>query len=336
MRHLFTLQPSIQLVQPQGECFGRDEPTHSGGWGTLHAGPPAERWSAVSSLVPPQDADCGQSGKLVAASSPAQQLPCPTCAALNRSKSRWDKYINHKEFWSYFFLNVCCCAADRELLDLQLVLVQLVAEEVVLPVELVDALPVLLGHLCAGLHLRPEGIDLPLSVNQPQRQSLLVCMQGLPLLLDLFQPGKMLQEEDKKKFNKQKHKSGKAILMIILCVYTIELESVTHLWSFKTIATKTCVPVTCWFCCCIRWTSLFFFPRSSWNFNSSCSFCFSSAWRDVFSSPSRQSCFLVALNFPLRTLTSSWRSRRWSSELWTINHEWGKWDTQKHYNWSRV
>lgn len=78
-------------------------------------------------------------------------------------------------------------------------LVQLVAEEVVLPVELVDVLPVLLGHLCAVLHLRPKGIDLPLSVNQPQPQSLLVCMQGLPLLLDLFQPGKMLQEEDKKK-----------------------------------------------------------------------------------------------------------------------------------------
>lgn len=85
-------------------------------------------------------------------------------------------------------------------------LVQLVAEEVVLPVELVDALPVLLRHLCAVLHLRPKGIDLLLSVNQPQSQSLFVCMQGSPLLLDLFQPGEMLQEGGKK--NKSQGKAS--------------------------------------------------------------------------------------------------------------------------------
>lgn len=98
------MHSSIQpLERQQGERCGRAEPTHSRGWVTLHAGPPAEQWSPVSSLVPPQDADCGRSQKLVAASSPAQQLPCPTCAALNWSKSRQDKYLIAKSFDRSFF-----------------------------------------------------------------------------------------------------------------------------------------------------------------------------------------------------------------------------------------
>lgn len=57
--------------------------------------------------------------------------------------------------------------ANHELLNLQLLLVQLVAEEVVLPVEVVNGVSVLLRHLRAALHLRPQNIDLLLSINQP-------------------------------------------------------------------------------------------------------------------------------------------------------------------------
>lgn len=88
--------------------------------------------------------------------------------------------------------------ANHKLLDLLLALVQLVAEDVVLPAELVDALPVLLCHACAVLHLRPQAIDLLLSLNQPQAQSLFVGMQFFPLPLDLFQPCMVLEEEGKK------------------------------------------------------------------------------------------------------------------------------------------
>lgn len=58
-----------------------------------------------------------------------------------------------------------CSAADLELPSLQLVLVQLVPQDLVVPVELVEALLVPLRRLIAALGLRAEGIDLLLPLS---------------------------------------------------------------------------------------------------------------------------------------------------------------------------
>lgn len=73
-------------------------------------------------------------------------------------------------------------------------LVQLVAEEAVLLVQVVDGASVLVD---VALHLQPQNIDHLLSVVQPQPQRLSFCMQSLTSALGLFQQGKMLEKSIK-------------------------------------------------------------------------------------------------------------------------------------------
>lgn len=74
-------------------------------------------------------------------------------------------------------------ATDPELLDLQLVLVQLVAEETVLLVEVVHGVVV----------LQPQGIDQPLALVQFDSQRFSGCTQTLAAALNLLQPDQMLK-----------------------------------------------------------------------------------------------------------------------------------------------
>lgn len=87
-----------------------------------------------------------------------------------------------------------CSSPNPELLNLQLVLVQLVAEVVVLLIESVDGTAVLHCHLGAVLQLQPQDIYRLLSVVQLQPQCFSFCMQDLATALDLFQPGKTLDK----------------------------------------------------------------------------------------------------------------------------------------------
>ena len=81
-----------------------------------------------------------------------------------------------------------CAAPHPELLDLQLVLVQLVAEDAVLLVQLVDGAALLLD---VALQLQPQNIGHLLSVVQLQPQ-------GLTAALGLFQQGEMLEKSSLK------------------------------------------------------------------------------------------------------------------------------------------
>lgn len=88
-----------------------------------------------------------------------------------------------------------CFAANPELLNLQFVLVELVAEEAVLLVKAVDGAAVLRCRLGAVLHLQPEKFYHLVSFTQFQPQCLSFCMQDLALALSVFQPGKVLKKK---------------------------------------------------------------------------------------------------------------------------------------------
>lgn len=89
----------------------QEKSTHSPAWVILHSGAPAERRFALSSLAHPPDAACAQSLKPVAASSPAQQLQCLTCVAVNRSTTQQNFLIIRFFDWYLFkgFLQHRCC-----------------------------------------------------------------------------------------------------------------------------------------------------------------------------------------------------------------------------------
>lgn len=77
-------------------------------------------------------------------------------------------------------------ASDPQLLHLQLVLVELVAEEAVLLLKIIDGTALLDCHLDAALDLELQKIYRLLSVTQLQLQCLLFYLQGLALTLSLF------------------------------------------------------------------------------------------------------------------------------------------------------
>lgn len=76
-------------------------------------------------------------------------------------------------------------APHPNMLDLQFVLVMLVAEEVVLLMKELNGVAMLCDHLRVVLHLKPEELYHLLSVIQFQSQS-------LTFTLSIFKRGKML------------------------------------------------------------------------------------------------------------------------------------------------